>query len=275
MKTKSLSQCATRMVLAVTVLAAPASVLAEFLPPGGTLYPSPGEPDPVDGTVVASAVAAPLVAETFAGSVTTTVIAGDTSNPLGGLTFTYLVTNNPDSANMINQFGISNFEGFLVEASYQVPGEGIPPAYISRSSTGDAIYFDFSAGIGPGPLNPGSSSALLVLQTDASNYRWTPASAIDGSIGEAASFAPAAAADFDHSGSVDAEDLDVFSACATGPGVPYSPAHLPPDCSLTPDAQGKIAADFDADGDVDQSDFGLFQQYLNAPHETETPACSE
>ncbi|MDM8004920.1 MAG: EF-hand domain-containing protein [Phycisphaerae bacterium] len=257
MKTKSLPQCATRMVLAVTVLAAPAAVLAEFLPPGGTLYPSPGEPDPIDGTVVASTVAAPLVAETFTGSVTTTVIAGDTSNPLGGLTFAYLVANNPSSANMINTLAVIDFAGFLADASYQSPGGGTPPAYISRSSTGDAVFFEFLTGIGPG-----SSTALLVLQTNASNYRSTVASAIDGSIGEAASFAPAVAADFDHSGSVDAEDLDVFAACATGPGVPYSPAHLPPDCSLTPDAQDKIAADFDKDGDVDQSDFGLFQQHL-------------
>lgn len=252
-------------IMVVTILVAAAPVLAAPLLPGGTLYPVPGEPDPVGGEVVASAVAVPLVAATFRGSVTTTVIAGDTSNPLGGLTFTYQVTNHADSANVIAQLALAGFAGLLVDASYQIPGEGTPPASISLSSTGNGIFFAFLAGIGPGALDPGSSSAVLVLQTNASNYCRTKVSAIDGSVGEAASYAPAVAADFDHSGLVDSGDFEVFNACATGPGVPYGSGHLPPDCTLAPDTQGRIAADFDADGDVDQSDFGQFQQYLDAP----------
>ncbi|MGQ9650736.1 MAG: hypothetical protein ACUVXJ_11555 [Phycisphaerae bacterium] len=263
------------VIMVVTIVVAAAPVLAAPLLPGGTLYPVPGEPDPVGGEVIASAVAVPLVAATFSGSVTTTVIAGDTSNPLGGLTFTYQVTNYSGSANVITQVGLAGLAGLMVDASYQIPGEGRPPASISLSSTGDGILFAFLAGIGPGALDPGISSAVLVLQTNASNYRWTKLSAIDGSVGEAASFAPSVAADFDHSGLVDSSDFEIFDACATGPGVPYGPGHLPPDCTLTPDAHGRIAADFDADGDVDQSDFGLFQQYLKAPQVPETPDRSE
>ncbi|HPD30620.1 MAG TPA: hypothetical protein PLL20_11535 [Phycisphaerae bacterium] len=268
MKKPSLFAAASAIIV-VTILAVPAPMLAAPLLPGGMLYPVPGEPDPVGGEVIAGAVAVPLVAATFSGSATTMVIAGDASNPLGGLTFTYQVTNHPGSANVITQLGLVGFAGLMVDASYQVPGEGRPPASISLSSTGDGIFFTFLAGIGPGALDPGSSSAVLVLQTNASNYCRTKLSAIDGSVGEAASYAPAVAADFDHSGLVDSTDFEIFDACATGPGVPYRPGHLPPDCILTPDAQDKIAADFDADGDVDQSDFGLFQQYLNAPQAPE------
>ena len=33
--------------------------------------------------------------------------------------------------------------------------------------------------------------------------------------------------DFDEDGDVDADDLGIFEACATGPAVPYNPASLP------------------------------------------------
>jgi len=74
---------------------------------------------------------------------------------------------------------------------------------------------------------------------------------------------PTVRADFSRDGYVDAEDLEMFEACATGPMVFYDPAALPgplPGCSLTPGGDGRIAADFDRDGDVDQDDFGIFQR---------------
>ncbi|HQA43193.1 MAG TPA: hypothetical protein PK579_01425 [Phycisphaerae bacterium] len=74
---------------------------------------------------------------------------------------------------------------------------------------------------------------------------------------------PTVRADFSRDGYVDAEDLEMFEACATGPMVFYDPAALPgplPGCSLTPGGDGRIAADFDRDGDVDQDDSGIFQR---------------
>ncbi len=70
-------------------------------------------------------------------------------------------------------------------------------------------------------------------------------------------------ADLNIDGRIDAADLAIFAACATGPGIPYNPAALPeppPGCTLTPDAQDRIAADFDRDGDVDQADFAVVQR---------------
>lgn len=58
---------------------------------------------------------------------------------------------------------------------------------------------------------------------------------------------PAYRGDFDGDGDVDAQDLQIFESCLTGPAV-------------GPPASGCEPADLEGDGDVDQSDFGLFQR---------------
>jgi hypothetical protein len=55
--------------------------------------------------------------------------------------------------------------------------------------------------------------------------------------------------DFDADGDVDADDLDLFETCASGPGI-------------TP-ASGCEGRDLDGDSDVDQSDLGLLQRCLS------------
>src|SRR5205809_126187 len=74
------------------------------LVPGGALL-TPPEPDPVGGVVVAGGVPVPFASPpgpgSFSGTLTTTVIAGDVSNPLGGLTFTYKLTNKAISLSSI------------------------------------------------------------------------------------------------------------------------------------------------------------------------------
>lgn len=83
--------------------------------------------------------------------------------------------------------------------------------------------------------------------------------------------------DFDEDGDVDADDLAIFEACATGPAVPYTPASLPepaPGCTLTADGDNHIAADFDDDGDVDQSDFGIVQRCYSGGGAPADPNCA-
>jgi len=65
--------------------------------------------------------------------------------------------------------------------------------------------------------------------------------------------------DLNGDGWVNEHDLQLFLACATGPGIPYDPQALPPGCDLIPEA-GLIAADFDGDLDVDGTDFGILQR---------------
>jgi hypothetical protein len=66
--------------------------------------------------------------------------------------------------------------------------------------------------------------------------------------------------DFNLDRDVDAADLAVFVACASGPIIPYAG-----DC-------GK--ADFDGDNDVDQSDFGIFQRCLSGENNPADPNCA-
>ncbi|NLE59425.1 MAG: hypothetical protein GX616_13770 [Planctomycetes bacterium] len=85
--------------------------------------------------------------------------------------------------------------------------------------------------------------------------------------------------DFDDDCDVDGDggDLDVFEACATGPGVAYNPAALPepePGCTLTPDDNGHVTADSDKDGDVDQIDFGVFQRCYSGENVPANRSCA-
>jgi hypothetical protein len=84
---------------------------------------------------------------------------------------------------------------------------------------------------------------------------------INGTVDRGAyEYAPAIPADFNSDGDVDDDDVELFSACFTGPAVPYDPQNLPTGCTLIPDGNGRIAADFNLDGDVDQDDFGTAQR---------------
>lgn len=67
--------------------------------------------------------------------------------------------------------------------------------------------------------------------------------------------------DFDTDCDVDGDDLDLFEACASGPGVPHST-----------DCEGK---DFDHDSDVDQADFAVFQRCLSGPDLPADPNCAD
>jgi hypothetical protein len=165
---------------------------ATLLSPGSSIFAT-GEAKPIGGTILAG-TGAPIAfsSPTFTGSLTSTVITGDTSNALGGLTFTYLVTNSNASPDQLERFTVDSFAGFLTDGSYQSPGAGVAPTVNDRSLSGNVIGFTFE---GPpvsalGTILPGSSSALLVVQTNAAHYALTSANVIDGSVASVASFAP-------------------------------------------------------------------------------------
>lgn len=159
------------VLLASNTQAAPLAV-------GNSLFPAPGEPDPSDGSTVLASLTSPFnVPGFFIGSLTATVVAGDPANPLGGLTFTYELSNAPQSPNAIARLTVTNYSGFGTDASYETPATGLTPALIDRLSS-DVVGYSFS-GIGAGPIFPGVTSAVLVLQTDATAWTQTSASIID------------------------------------------------------------------------------------------------
>jgi hypothetical protein len=153
-----------------------------------TLMPAPGEANPVGGTVVGT-LTVPVVTPSFTGSLTANVIANDTTNALGGLTFTYLLSNDLTSTHPIGRMTINGFEGFSTDASYLAPTTGRAPTLANRP-VADVIGFSYLAGVGPGVLSPGLTSALLVIQTNAPAFQEDFASVINGFVGTVVTLAP-------------------------------------------------------------------------------------
>jgi hypothetical protein len=185
-----------RLALAALVVAATGAcmtVQAAPLAPGVTL-PATGELDPTGGVVQAgTGVAVPFASTpgigSFSGTLTTTVISGDPSNLLGGLTFTYRITNDGSSQAALERMTNVDFTGYITDVSYQSPAAGVTPTAIDRQALGDTIGWLFSP-LGGGRINPGLASAVLVVQTNAPNFAPINANIIDGSTASVASFGP-------------------------------------------------------------------------------------
>jgi len=184
----------------VNGLAAMTLVLAGFcttaravpLAPGVTLAATP-ELDPTGGTVQSgTGVGVPFAstpgAGSFTGTLTTTVLANDPSNLLGGLTFTYRITNDQLSQANIERMTNLNFTGFLTDVSYQAAA-GIAPASVDRSGDGSTVGWLWSP-LGAGRIGPGTAGSVVVVQTNAKAFQPITANVIDGSTATVASFGP-------------------------------------------------------------------------------------
>ena len=186
----------TAFVVAVALIASTVSpAQSAALVPGSVLLPAAAEPDPVGATLLASTGAVPVVVPgAFTGTLTTSVYSPDPSNPLGGLTFTYLLANDASSANSIGRLTVGDFLGFSTDANYQFPVAGVAPASIDRNVAGDVVGFNFvPTPIDPstGFLSPGATSARLVVQTNAPFFMPSTANLIDGGVTTVASLGPA------------------------------------------------------------------------------------
>jgi len=141
-----------------------------ILTPGSLVF-GVGELGPVGGTSIAS-LSEPFASSSFSGILNSSVISGDTSNPLGGLTFIYQYSINtgPDSSGGISLGGFGNF---LTDVGYQIPATGIPAAVENRSTSGNNIDFFFSS------IPIGQTSALLVVQTDSQSFGLNTSTVLD------------------------------------------------------------------------------------------------
>jgi hypothetical protein len=168
----------------VLAIAQPASAI--YLIPGSGLVPSVGEADPVGGAVVAS-LSVPFSSASLSGILTSQVISGDTANTLGGLTFTYQFALDSGSTHSANQLTASSFAGTQTDVSYLI-ASGINPTFFERTAGGgDLVRFYFFGN----DVDPGQSSALLVIQTDALSWTPTTVAIINGSAVNVNSLAPA------------------------------------------------------------------------------------
>lgn len=190
-----LSSIRARAFTAAIILAAASTTWAATLPSGGTLYPAPAGTDPGGGSLltIGGGVPVPFASATYSGTLNTTVLTGDATNPFGlaALTFTFLLTSDASSVNVIERLTSNGWTGFQTDVSYSDPGLGILPSYVDRQ-TADVLGFGFlPAPIGPGTLTPGGSSRLLVVHTDATFFQPSFASVIDGTVTSVLSFSPA------------------------------------------------------------------------------------
>jgi hypothetical protein len=178
-------------ILAIFALSTAAS--AAPLPPGGLLTPVPSESfDPIPGVQLAEQ-SVPFVATTFSGTLYSSVIQGDPTNPFpGGLTFLYRVSN-LQGPHSINRLALNGFQGTQLDVSFAfepIIARGIP-SFADRQIDGSALGFSFDlSGAGLGPLRPGDSSRLLIVQTNATSWVQSPAFVLDGFPAGATAFAP-------------------------------------------------------------------------------------
>jgi len=189
-----LSRCGLFIIAASSVLFSATSLQATLLPAGGILYPAPAGPLP-GGIPVDGPAHSPFATASFNGTLTSTVLTNDPTNPFGlnALTFTYQLQNAVASPGEIDRVTVSSFAGFLTDADYVLGTGVLAPTYIDRSAppAGDTVGFQFSNfPLGPGTLQPGQTSDLLVVYTNSQQVQLTLANVIDNNVTRIASFAP-------------------------------------------------------------------------------------
>jgi PEP-CTERM motif len=106
----------------------------------------------------------------------------------GGLDFVYQFKNNSNSTDPTERITASSFAGWTVSAGY-ILGLDNPPNLVSLSANGAVVGFEFT----PGSFNvlPGETTDLLVVETNATDYKAGQFSIQDGSTATLDAFEPA------------------------------------------------------------------------------------
>jgi hypothetical protein len=120
-------------------------------------------------------------------------------NDGGTLDFYYQVTNDPTSSTALARLAATSFAGFVTDAAFRIDGSTltgtsfvdgtVTPQTADSNADGSVIGFNFNPPIS-GEITPGSSSFVLVISTDATNWTMGNASIIDGGTQTVAAFQP-------------------------------------------------------------------------------------
>ena len=193
-------------ILSAGLLVVPA-VEATIVPPGTTQSPD-----------VFSTFGSPIPGATAAGTSSNTsyTLTWEADVYLGGLcgtclTFVYQVRNEvrpgiPDAIGRITMGPLAGtFAGFLTDVGYAGPGFGgldafgpgtVAPISVDRSASGGTVGFQFAPTTPGGPgsaVGPGSTTRVLVIETNAIGYTTGSLNFIDGDVLRVTAFAPNAA----------------------------------------------------------------------------------
>lgn len=165
---KVTAMAATGLLLTTLSLAPRAMAIPDpyTLAPGGEQNPALSSTFPTGGTTEATKT------DTFSfGTVVSSVIENDSSNPYGGLTFTYLLSfTSGNAGDAVSELTVGSYGGFSTDVSYN-SGSGVAPNIFSRNNVlgGNVLQFQWT---GSG-LPAGDVGDLIVVQTSASNYGLT------------------------------------------------------------------------------------------------------
>jgi hypothetical protein len=202
------SQSGTRrwacgLVLALTALIVPAAQAAPIgtpTEPGTTVFPDLRADDP--GELLASMVSpfSFVVPPPSGGTTSGEIRSAVYRNTTGTLDFYYQVVNNDGSATALARESNANFAGFDVATAFRLDGGALGtiftdgtviPFTADRGVQGIVVGFNF----GPLPedqIQPGMTTAILVVSTNAVTFTTGTASVIDGGTATVTSFQPAA-----------------------------------------------------------------------------------
>jgi hypothetical protein len=168
---------------------------------------SPSGSPPVAPTAIDTPVTGPFLANTgiqeFTGtnSLGQSTISGtyeamvyaDPGNDFcaGCLDFFVVVESNTTSTDAIERITLASFGAALTNVGYSVgtgyPPAGVDPTTVDRSSTGTVIGFNFSSLPG---VAPGDGTAVLEIQTNATQFMTGTLQIIDSSVASVTAFAP-------------------------------------------------------------------------------------
>jgi hypothetical protein len=194
-----ITSASTKFVVAIVALLAivlfagtGSTALAVPLPPGGSVVPGaalpPGGAAHLAGTTQNFASQdAPLNPNgtSYTGSLQSDVWMGYPGNPLGGLTFTYVLANNgPDR---LDRLTVSDFTGYGTDVAMDPTVGTVPAVLADRDLAGETVIWQF--GNAPG-LTAGTSSMRLVVHTNATQFTQSLAGILNGAPASALSFGP-------------------------------------------------------------------------------------
>jgi PEP-CTERM motif-containing protein len=186
------------LLAALTVVGGARSAQATPLPPGTTVIP-----DVIAFTgaeVILASVSRPIASSVgdYTGTLVAAVINEGAANPLGGLTFVYQVSNDLLSAVGLSRESNTRFGGFLTNVHFALNGSflagfvdgTVTPNTADRTSNGNVVGFNF---VPPedNKIDPGETSVVLVIRTDAPDYEPGFSSVINGGVDTVDTFQPA------------------------------------------------------------------------------------
>ncbi len=179
---------------------------AGFIVPSVLL--TPGGPDAAPpltsaapGTLLAT-IDTPFSFTTTAGRTSGSIESAVFLNPTGTVDFYYQVTNDVTSVTSLSRESSTSFLGYATAVAYRVDGGSLPggqfangtpgiiPVTADRDSSATTVGFDF----GPPPqgtrIPPGTVSAIMVISTNANQFRVGDATVIDGGAATVVAFQP-------------------------------------------------------------------------------------